>query len=91
MRLKLKFMKIEDVIADRILYYCDINDLSINALANKCYITQSTIENLVIGKSKNPKLKTIIRICVGLNITLKDFFDTKNFEDFRIEDYFDGR
>ena len=89
--MKIKEILIEDLIADRILYYCDINDLSINALANKCYITQSTIENLVIGKSKNPKLKTIIRICVGLNITLKDFFDTENFENFRIEDYFDRR
>ena len=31
------------------------------------------------GKSKNPKLLTIIKICDSLNITLKDFFDDELF------------
>lgn len=31
------------------------------------------------GKSKNPKILTIVRICDGLEITLSDFFDDELF------------
>lgn len=71
---------IDKAITERILYYCEINKISINALANKSFLTQSTLENIATGNSKNPKMLTIIRICVGLNITLKDFFDSNLFE-----------
>lgn len=37
-------------------------------------LTQSIVENLVNYNSKNPKLLTIVRICDGLGITLKEFF-----------------
>ena len=71
---------INKAIIDRILYYCELKEISINALANKCFLTQSTLENITNGKSKNPKMLTIMRICIGLNITLKDFFDSSIFE-----------
>ncbi len=73
-------MKLEIALANRILYYCHINNLNINSLADKCLISQSTIENIMLGNSKNPKLKTILKICEGLNIELKDFFDSTYFE-----------
>ena len=38
-----------------------------------------SIKNILYGKSTNPKLLTIKMICDGLNITLKDFFDTPEF------------
>ncbi len=79
-------MKIENALIHRILYYCDINNLSLNALANKCGITQSTLENIINGNSKNPKILTIVKICFGLNIKMKDFFDSKCFENFEFED-----
>ena len=46
-----------------------------------------TIYNsLINGKSQNPKLLTIVRICDGLGITLKEFFDDKLFDDIDRED-----
>ena len=39
----------------------------------------SSIKNILYGKSKNPKLQTIKIICDGLEITLADFFNTKEF------------
>ena len=49
-------------------------------------LTQSTVDSLINGKSKNPKLLTIVRICDGLNITLKDFFDDELFTNIDRED-----
>lgn len=77
---------IDKVISERILYYCKINKISINTLANKSFLTQSTLENIVNGNSKNPKILTILKICIGLNIKMKDFFDSKCFENFEFED-----
>ena len=42
--------------------------------------------SLINGKSQNPKLLTIVRICDGLGITLKEFFDDKLFDDIDRED-----
>ena len=49
-------------------------------------LTQSTVDSLINGKSKNPKLLTIVRICDGLGITLTEFFDDKLFLNLDIED-----
>lgn len=68
---------------EELLYERDIR--SVNMLANKSYLTQSTVNNLINGKSKNPKLKTILLVCYGFDITVKDFFSSKLFEDFKIE------
>lgn len=72
-------MRISEAIAQKILNIIKEKDITINKLANTCCLTQSTVDSLINGKSKNPKLLTIVRICDGLNITLKDFFDDEVF------------
>ena len=54
---------ITNAIATRILKLCEEKQVSINQLAQKSILTQSTIQNIVTRKSKNPKLRTIILIC----------------------------
>ena len=60
--------------------------MSVNKLASISCLTQSTVDSLVNGKSKNPKLLTIVRICDGLNMKLSDFFDDELFDDIDRED-----
>lgn len=79
-------MKLSKAISIKILSICDEKDISVNRLASICYLTQSTVQNLITGKSKNPKMLTIIRICEGLEIPLKDFFDDKLFLNIERED-----
>lgn len=79
-------MKISEAIAQKILNIIKENDITINKLSNICCLTQSTVDSLINGKSKNPKLLTIVRICDGLNITLKDFFDDELFKELDRED-----
>ena len=66
-------------VRNRILALCGERDISINKLATICALPPSSVKNILYGKSQNPKLLTIKRICDGLGITLADFFDTPEF------------
>ena len=79
-------MKLNRAISEKLIKIIREKDISVNKLATICCLTQSTVDSLINGKSKNPKLLTIIRICDGLNITLKDFFDDEIFNDIDRED-----
>lgn len=72
-------MKISEAMSEKILKLCDERNISVNKLATICCLTQSTVQNIVECNSNNPKLLTIVRICDGLGITLKDFFDDSIF------------
>ena len=54
--------------------YCDEQEISINQLAIKSNMTQSTLQSIVSGATRNPKILTITKICLGLNISVKEFF-----------------
>ena len=78
-------MKINDAIIQRILFFCNKNDISINKLASLSMITQSTLNNIVNKYTNDVKLLTILRICSGLNITPAEFFDCDLFDDVDLE------
>jgi transcriptional regulator with XRE-family HTH domain len=68
-------MTYSDVIIKRILELCNERNITVNKLATLSGITQSTLENLVLGKTKNPKLKTLHKISAGLGMTISEFLD----------------
>ncbi|MGE4214168.1 MAG: helix-turn-helix domain-containing protein [Anaerotignaceae bacterium] len=72
-------MNIGEAIGNRILDLCNSRKISLNKLSTMCGITQSTLNNIVSGISKNPTVSTIKKVCDGLNISLSDFFDTDIF------------
>ena len=67
-------------VRNRILQLCGEHEISINKLATISALPPSSIKNILYGKSQNPKLITIKMICDGLNITLRDFFSTAEFD-----------
>lgn len=79
-------MRISEAINIRINKLCSERNISINKLANLSCLTQCTVQHLVDGISKNPKTLTIVRICDGLGITLKDFYDDEIFNNIDRED-----
>jgi len=68
-------MNLQKAVKQRILRLCDENHITINKLATLSGMTQSTVSSLVDGTTKNPTLLTILRICLGLNIELQEFFN----------------
>ena len=79
-------MKLNEAIKEKIYKILRERNLTINKLASISCLTQSTVNSLVDGKSKNPQLLTIVRICDGLEIELKDFFDDELFKNINRED-----
>jgi len=68
-------MTYADVILDRLKELCHERNITLNKLASMSGITQSTIGNLTQGSSKNPNIKTLHRLAVGLNMTVSELLD----------------
>ena len=67
-------------IKNRILFLCGERNISINKLSTICGLPPSSIKNILYGRSTDPKILTIKKICDGLDITLADFFTSSEFE-----------
>jgi len=72
-------------VRNRILQMCNERDLTINKLSTLSALPPSTVKNILYGKSKDPKLLTIKKICDGLEITLGEFFSTAEFDNLEQE------
>ena len=66
-------------VRNRILQLCNERNITINALATISGLPSPFIMNIIYGKNLNPKIITIKMICDGLNITLREFFSTTEF------------
>ncbi len=73
-------MKVRKCVAYRILQLCLERNLTVNALARSAAIPPSTLKNIISGGSKNPGIVNIKKLCDALEISLKDFFDTPEFD-----------
>lgn len=76
-------MELQEAVKIRIEKLCAERNLSINKLAKLSKLKQSTVQNLVDGSSKNPKMETIVSICIGLNISIGEFFNDEVFENIK--------
>lgn len=73
-------MNTKIAVAKRILQICNDKEITINALANLCGISPSTIYSMINNKSKNPGIVTIKKICDGFEMTLGEFFNHEVFD-----------
>ena len=64
---------------NRILQLCGERNITINKLSTISALPPSSIKNILYGRSSDPRLLTIKKICDGLDITLADFFNTPEF------------
>ena len=78
-------MNTAKVVADRLLELCKERNITINLLSTKAAVRQSTVNDIVNGKTKNAGIVTIKKLCDGLEISLTDFFDTDFFRNLEQE------
>lgn len=78
-------MNAKQAVSARILELCKQRGLAINALANSAGISPSTIYSILNTKSMNPGIVTIKQICDGIDISLREFFDSPVFENLEQE------
>ena len=81
-------MNIKEATAIRIEELCKERTIAINKLANLSGITPSTVYSILDKKkNKTVSLSTVKKICDGLDITIKEFFDSKIFDELEQEIY----
>jgi len=68
-------MGIKNAAVIRITNICNERNLAINALANLSGITPSTLYSIIDSERKDIGIVVIKKLCDGLGMTLKEFFD----------------
>lgn len=72
-------MKLSEAIRKRIKFYLKDKNMNVWNLSKMSGIPCSTISTFMSGKTELLKLDTLLHICEGFNITLKEFFDDSLF------------
>ena len=78
-------MTTKEAIAQRIIDLCNERNMAINALANTSGVSPSTVYSMLNEKSKNPGVISIKKLCDGLEISVREFFDCELFDDLEQE------
>lgn len=76
---------LQKVCADRVEKLCQAKGYSSYTLAYKAAMPETTLRHIITGSSNNPSMYNIMKICDGLDMTLAEFFNTKEFEDVMVE------
>lgn len=63
-------MTYAEAIGIRISQICQERGITLNKLASLSGMRQSTLDNIAKGNTKNPTLRTLHRIAVGLNMSV---------------------
>lgn len=84
-------MLLSDAINFRIRELLRENNLTAYKLSYRAGISNSIISDCKRGKVKELSISSIIHICEGLNIELKDFFDSDCFKDVEAIDRFEKK
>lgn len=78
-------MNAKEAVAKRILELCEQRNIAVNALAAISGVSPSTVYSMLNEKSKNPGVVSIKKLCDGLEISLREFFDSDLFDDLEQE------
>jgi DNA-binding Xre family transcriptional regulator len=76
---------LKSAVVERFRQLCDERNIKPNTLANLAGVTPSTVYSLFDESRNSVQLKTIKVLCDGLEITLAEFFDTKEFNELEQE------
>ena len=77
--------KIKEAVAQRIINLCKERNIAVNALGNLSGINPSTIYSMLNTKSQNPGVVSLQKICDGLEISIRDFFNDDLFDNIEQE------
>lgn len=78
-------MNIKEAVAKRIVQFCDEKNIAVNALANIAGMPPTTVYSMLNEKSQNPGVVSLKKVCDGLEISIREFFDDELFDDLEQE------
>ncbi len=79
-------MQYSEIIVNRIKQLCNKKGYSINKLAGISGVRQSTLDNIMRGVTKNPGIIALHKIANAFNMTLAEFLDFDELNEYSFED-----
>ena len=79
-------MEYSEIYVKRIKSLCKQRGIAINKLATMSGVNQSTLDNIVRGITKDPRAKTLHKVAIAFNMTLAEFLDFNELNDYSFED-----
>ena len=79
-------MDYSDIYVKRIRSLCKQRGIAINKLATMSDVKQSTLDNIVRGLTKNPRVKTLHKLALAFNMTLAEFLNFDELNDYSFDD-----
>lgn len=79
-------MEYAQIYVQRIQQLCKQRGITINKLATMSNVKQSTLDNIVRGLTKNPRVKTLHKIAIAFNMTLGEFLDFEQLNQYSFDD-----
>ncbi len=79
-------MTYSDAIRKRLIELIDTKGITVNKLATLSGITQSTVKDIIAGNTRNPKLKTLHKLAIGLDMTVSELLDFPEMNETNFDD-----
>lgn len=79
-------MEYYELYVQRIRGLCKERGIAINKLATMSNVKQSTLDNIVRGVTKNPRIKTLHKLALAFNMTVAEFLDFDQLNQYSFED-----
>lgn len=79
-------MDYSELYIKRIRDLCNKRGIAINKLATMSNVKQSTLDNIVRGLTKNPRVKTLHKIALAFNMTLSEFLNFDALNEYSFDD-----
>ena len=79
-------MTYSQIIVNRIATLCKKRSISYNKLANMSGLNQSTIDNIMRGITKDPRISTLHHVALAFGMTLAEFLNFSEINDYSFTD-----
>lgn len=79
-------MDYAEIYKQRICRLCKKRGISINKLAEMSNVRQSSIDNIIKGRTQNPGVVNLHKIAIAFNMTLAEFLDFNELNNYSFDD-----
>lgn len=73
-------MTLEQAIRKRIIELAEEKNITINMVSTLAGLTHTTLLSFMNNETHDPRISTLLHICEGFNIELKEFFNSPIFK-----------
>ena len=74
------------ILINRILQLCKSRGMTIYQLSKMSGVSHSTLDNFINRKTFNPRIKTLHKIATAFNMTVSEFLDFAELNNFSLDE-----